>query len=77
MVTFRRLLTFLRPYRRAVTVSFLLAFGAMVATVLIPYLTGRAIDAMICYRRALNSNAYAVQARYRLGEVLRGMSGSE
>jgi len=32
---------------------------------------GRPIDAMICYRRALNSNAYAVQARYRLGEVLR------
>ena len=34
---------------------------------------GRAIDAMICYRRALNSNAYAVQARYRLGEVLRDL----
>ena len=32
---------------------------------------GRPIDAMVCYRRALNSNAYAVQARYRLGEVLR------
>jgi ABC-type multidrug transport system fused ATPase/permease subunit len=46
MVTFRRLLTFLRPYRRAVTGSFLLAFGAMVGTVLIPYLTGRAIDAI-------------------------------
>jgi protein O-GlcNAc transferase len=32
---------------------------------------GRPIDAMVCYRRALNSNTYAVQARYRLGEVLR------
>src|SRR5215472_12683033 len=32
---------------------------------------GRPIDAMVCYRRALNSNAQAVQARYRLGEVLR------
>src|SRR5436309_10686441 len=51
MVTFRRLLTFLRPYRRAVTVSFLLAFGAMVATVLIPYLTGRAIDAIRSHHR--------------------------
>src|SRR5881227_3788460 len=51
MVTFRRLLTFLRPYRRAVTVSFLLAFGAMVATVLIPYLTGRAIDAIRAHHR--------------------------
>jgi len=34
---------------------------------------GRPIDAMVCYRRALNSNAYAVQARYRLGEVLRDL----
>lgn len=31
---------------------------------------GRPIDALVCYRRALDSNAYAVQARYRLGEVL-------
>jgi protein O-GlcNAc transferase len=34
---------------------------------------GRPIDAMVCYRRALKSNAYAVQARYRLGEVLRDL----
>jgi ATP-binding cassette subfamily B protein len=46
MLTFRRLLGFLRPYRGAVGWSFALAFGAMVATVLIPYLTGRAIDAI-------------------------------
>ncbi|HUO72103.1 MAG TPA: ABC transporter ATP-binding protein [Solirubrobacteraceae bacterium] len=46
MTTFRRLLGFLRPYRRAVALSFALAFGAMGATVLIPYLTGRAIDAI-------------------------------
>jgi predicted O-linked N-acetylglucosamine transferase (SPINDLY family) len=32
---------------------------------------GRMIDALVCYRRALNANAYAVQARYRMGEVLR------
>jgi ABC-type multidrug transport system fused ATPase/permease subunit len=46
MLIFRRLLGFLRPYRRAVAWSFGLAFGAMVTTVLIPYLTGRAIDSV-------------------------------
>ena len=46
MLTFRRLLGFLRPYRRAVVWSFVLAFGAMGATVLIPYLTGLAINAI-------------------------------
>jgi ABC-type multidrug transport system fused ATPase/permease subunit len=44
MRTFIRLLAFLRPYRRGVTVSFLLAFLAMGATVLIPYMTGEAIN---------------------------------
>jgi predicted O-linked N-acetylglucosamine transferase (SPINDLY family) len=34
---------------------------------------GRLVDAMICYRRALNSNTYAVEARYELGEVLRDL----
>src|SRR5437868_5409521 len=51
MLTFRRLLAFLRPYRHPVAVSFALAFGAMVATVLIPYLTGRAIDAIRSHDR--------------------------
>ena len=46
MPIFRRLLGFLRPYTAAVLWSFVLAGGAMVATVLIPYLTGRAIDAI-------------------------------
>jgi ATP-binding cassette subfamily B protein len=46
METFRRLLGFLRPHRRAVAWSFALAFGAMAMTVLIPYLTGRAIDSI-------------------------------
>jgi ABC-type multidrug transport system fused ATPase/permease subunit len=46
MRTFRRLLGFLTPYRRGVNWSFALAFGAMAATVLIPYLTGRAINAI-------------------------------
>jgi ABC-type multidrug transport system fused ATPase/permease subunit len=51
MSTFRRLLGFLRPYRKAVGWSFALAAGAMGATVLIPYLTGRAIDAIIHHHR--------------------------
>jgi ABC-type multidrug transport system fused ATPase/permease subunit len=51
MLIFRRLLTFLRPYRRAVGWSFALAFGAIVATVLIPYMTGRAIDAIRVHQR--------------------------
>ena len=42
--TFRRLLTFLRPYRPGVIVSAALAAGAMAMTVLIPWLTGQAID---------------------------------
>jgi ATP-binding cassette subfamily B protein len=44
MPTFRRLLGFLRPYRRGVVASALLAAAAMGMSVLIPYLTGRAID---------------------------------
>src|SRR5436190_15700331 len=46
MSTFRRLLGFLGPYRKDVVWSFLLAAGAMVMTVLIPYLTGVAIDSI-------------------------------
>jgi ATP-binding cassette subfamily B protein len=46
MRTFRRLLGFLRPYRAGVSWSFALACGAIGATVLIPYVTGRAIDSV-------------------------------
>jgi ABC-type multidrug transport system fused ATPase/permease subunit len=42
--TFRRLLGFLAPYRRSVALSAGLAGLAMVMTVTIPWLTGRAID---------------------------------
>jgi ABC-type multidrug transport system fused ATPase/permease subunit len=42
--TFWRLLGFLRPYRRGVTVSFLLAGAAMGTGVLIPFLVGRTVD---------------------------------
>jgi ABC-type multidrug transport system fused ATPase/permease subunit len=46
MPTFWRLLGFLRPYRKGVIWSFVLAFGALGSTVLIPYLTGVAINAI-------------------------------
>jgi ABC-type multidrug transport system fused ATPase/permease subunit len=51
MSTFWRLLGFLRPYRRGVVWSFVLAFGALGATVLIPYLTGVAINAIRSHDR--------------------------
>jgi ATP-binding cassette subfamily B protein len=44
MRTFWRLLGFLRPYRRGVIVSFLLAGAAMGTGVLIPYLVGRTVN---------------------------------
>jgi ABC-type multidrug transport system fused ATPase/permease subunit len=46
MNTFNRLLGFLRPYKRALIASWLLASAAMVVTVALPYLTGRAVDAL-------------------------------
>jgi ATP-binding cassette subfamily B protein len=46
MPAFWRLLGFLRPHRRGVIWSFVLAFGALIGTVLIPYLTGLAINAV-------------------------------
>ncbi|HZN88082.1 MAG TPA: ABC transporter ATP-binding protein [Thermoleophilaceae bacterium] len=44
MHTFWRLLGFLRPYRRGVAVSFVLAAAAMGTGVLIPYLVGVTVD---------------------------------
>jgi ATP-binding cassette subfamily B protein len=44
MATFVRLLGFLRPYRRGVAISGLLAAAAMAMTAAIPWLVGRAID---------------------------------
>ncbi|MDQ3608850.1 MAG: ABC transporter ATP-binding protein/permease, partial [Actinomycetota bacterium] len=46
MAVFRRLLGFLRPYRGAVALSAVLAALATAATVAIPWLTGRAVDAV-------------------------------
>jgi len=46
MTTFYRLLGFLRPYKRGLAVSWLLASLAMVVTVLIPHFTGSAVEAI-------------------------------
>ncbi len=46
MPTFRRLLGYLRPYRRAVIGSLGFAWVAMGMTVLIPWLVGNAVDAI-------------------------------
>lgn len=46
MKTFWRLLTFLRPYRRGVITSAILAALAMVATIAIPAMTGAAVNAI-------------------------------
>jgi ABC-type multidrug transport system fused ATPase/permease subunit len=44
-VTFRRLLGFLRPYRWQLALSAVLAVASQVSGLVIPYLTGRVIDA--------------------------------
>ncbi|MGA2321704.1 MAG: ABC transporter ATP-binding protein [Solirubrobacteraceae bacterium] len=46
MTTFHRLLGFLRPYKRGLAASWALASFAMVMTVLLPYLTGLAVEAI-------------------------------
>jgi ABC-type multidrug transport system fused ATPase/permease subunit len=46
VTTFWRLLGFLRPYRRSVIGSLVFAWLAMVMTVLIPWLVGRAVNAI-------------------------------
>jgi ABC-type multidrug transport system fused ATPase/permease subunit len=68
--TLRRLLGFLRPYKRGVVASLVLAALAMVCTVAIPWLTGRAVDQISQGDRAgLRNLAFAVigVALLRLG----------
>jgi ATP-binding cassette subfamily B protein len=68
--TFGRLLGFLRPYKRGVFWSLLLAALAMVCTVAIPWLTGRAVDQISDGDRSgLRNIAFAVigVALVRLG----------
>jgi ABC-type multidrug transport system fused ATPase/permease subunit len=51
VATFRRLLGFLRPYRRSLIFSLALAWLAMGMTVLIPLLLGAGIDSIVDERR--------------------------
>ncbi len=46
MATFSRLLGFLRPYRRGLTISWAMASCAMVMTVALPSLSGHAVEAI-------------------------------
>ena len=66
----RRLLGFLRPYRKGVVWSLLLALLAMLATVAIPYLSGRGLDAIRTHDRhqlVLLGFAVAAAGLVRLG----------
>ena len=65
-MTFRRLLGFLRPYKYQVIVTALLAAGTQAAGLVIPYLTGRIIDA------AQAGDARSVIYRYALLIVAAG-----
>ncbi len=66
MTTFYRLLGFLRPYRRGLTASWVLASLAMVVTVAIPKLTGSAIDAIKTGYRHTQSHQPATHDRHTL-----------
>jgi ATP-binding cassette subfamily B protein len=61
MTTFYRLLGFLRPYKRGMIVSWSLASLAMVMTVALPALTGRAVEAIT--KGALNAHDHASAGR--------------
>jgi ABC-type multidrug transport system fused ATPase/permease subunit len=61
MTTFYRLLGFLRPYKRGLAASWVLASVAMVMTVALPRLTGSAVDAL--QRGAHNGAVHQLAAR--------------
>jgi ABC-type multidrug transport system fused ATPase/permease subunit len=65
MSTFGRLLGFLRPYRRGVIASGGLASLAMVMTVLLPALTGRAVEAIHLGAEHVKRHQSALQAEDR------------
>src|SRR3954452_12268687 len=85
MGTFWRLLTFLRPYRRGVIVSFALAAVAMGTGVLIPFLVGRTVDeirkgetnlwplALAILAAALVRLVFSVARRFFAGRVSLGV----
>ncbi|HEY1689284.1 MAG TPA: ABC transporter ATP-binding protein [Solirubrobacteraceae bacterium] len=65
MTTFRRLLGFLRPYRRGLTVSWALASLAMVMTVALPSLTGRVVEAIQHGVRHAHQHEFSARAHDR------------
>jgi ABC-type multidrug transport system fused ATPase/permease subunit len=65
MATFYRLLGFLRPYKRGLTVSWILASLAMVMTVALPALSGRAVEAIGKGARAAQHHESALRAHER------------
>ena len=73
MRTFGRLLGFLRPYKRGVVVSLVLAAFAMVCTVAIPWLTGQAVNKITAHDQAgLRSLAFAILGVAAVRLVLSG-----
>src|SRR4029078_8768307 len=71
MSTFRRLLGFLAPYRGEVIITAVLAAGSQAAGLLIPYLTGRVIDA--AQARASASQIYTYSLLIIASGVLKGV----
>ncbi len=65
MATFYRLLGFLRPYRRGLTVSWILASLAMVMTVALPLLTGRAVQTISTGAHHVRHHELALRAHDR------------
>ncbi len=65
MAIFNRLLGFLRPYRRGLTVSWILASLAMVMTVALPALTGWAVEAIDKGAHAAEHHQTALRAHNR------------
>ena len=65
MATFYRLLVFLRPYKRGLTVSWVLASFAMVMTVLMPYLMGQAVEEVHAGTSASQQRHVAARAHDR------------
>ncbi len=66
MSTFYRLLGFLRPYKRGLTASWVLASLAMVMTVLMPYLMGEAVERIDSGSSSHQSSAARAHDRHQL-----------
>jgi ABC-type multidrug transport system fused ATPase/permease subunit len=65
MATFNRLLGFLHPYKRGLTVSWILASLAMVMTVALPALTGKAVETIAKGARHAQHHQFALRAHDR------------